>query len=202
MANERRHRKGDDETFSATYLYIKKHAITGLLYFGKTTGTEHYLLTEYNGGGNLWRWHLKEHGKEYVETIWYCLFTEQDELVKFATMCSKQWDIVNAKDAAGRKVWANKKTENGLDGNPKGIKFPNRVTSWNKGIPQPEEVSAKTRAKLKGRKGPPSPKKGLVIGSIAKRKQVTCPHCNKIGSDGNMQRYHYNNCKEKNNVRA
>ena len=31
-------------------------------------------------------------------------------------MCSKQWDIVNAKDINGKKIWANEILENGLDG--------------------------------------------------------------------------------------
>lgn len=28
-------------------------------------------------------------------------------------------------------------------------------------------------------------------------KQVTCPHCNKLGGGGNMTRYHFDNCKKK-----
>ncbi len=30
-----------------------------------------------------------------------------------------------------------------------------------------------------------------------KRKIVTCPHCNKVGGGGNMQRYHFDKCKLK-----
>lgn len=29
------------------------------------------------------------------------------------------------------------------------------------------------------------------------RKQVTCPHCSKVGGDGMMQRWHFDNCKQK-----
>jgi len=66
-------------------------------------------------------------------------------------------------------------------------------------------------AKLKGR--PNEKLKGLSSGdknpmrnkevalkvSLAKtgvpRNKLTCPHCGKIGGDGNMQRWHFNNCK-------
>lgn len=104
------------QEFKPTYLYIKRHKVSGLLYLGKTTGTEKYLLEQYNGSGSYWTSHLKIHGKEYVETHWYCLFTEKDELVKFALQCSNQWNIVDANDANGKKIWANEKPENGLDG--------------------------------------------------------------------------------------
>jgi len=32
-----------------------------------------------------------------------------------------------------------------------------------------------------------------------KRKEVECPHCNKTGGNGIMQRWHFDNCKLKNN---
>lgn len=66
-------------------------------------------------------------------------------------------------------------------------------------------------AKLKGR--PNEKLKGLLVGdknpmrnkevalklSRAKlgipRNKLTCPHCGKIGGDGNMQRWHFDNCK-------
>lgn len=109
--------------FAPTYLYIKRHKITDLLYFGKTSRNLKWLLENYSGSGRYWKNHLKHHGKEHVETIWFCLFVDADELVKFAKMCSYQWNIVNAVDSSGKKIWANEQIENGLDGNPKGHKF-------------------------------------------------------------------------------
>jgi len=69
--------------FKPTYLCIKEHSITGLKYLCKTTETDQYLVEEYRGSGKYWKRHLIEHGKEYVKTPWFCLFTEKDELVKF-----------------------------------------------------------------------------------------------------------------------
>ena len=224
------------EYFKPTFLYIKQHKITGLLYFGKTTRSEKYLVETYLGSGKYWNNHLEIHGKDHVETLWYCLFVEKDELVKFALICSTQWDIVNAKDATGKKIWANCKLENGLNGG-----------AWNKGIPQTAAHRDKSAIAGKGRidstdvrrkramsnigkhsspKGPQSiehklkrstsmlgKNKGRIHTDEHKaknkathpegvpRKQVTCPHCNKIGGDGAMLRWHFNNCKNNNERR-
>ena len=89
-----------------TYLYIKQHSITGLKYFGKTTRDP----IKYLGSGTYWKRHIKKHGKEYVETLWYQLFDDKSLLTDFALLFSEHWDIVNS------KKWANLMLENGLDG--------------------------------------------------------------------------------------
>lgn len=128
------------EEIKQTFLYIKRHKLTGLLYFGKTSRSEKYLLESYVGSGKYWNSHLKVHGKEHVETVWYCLFTDRDELEKFALMCSDQWDIVKS-NRNGKKVWANEKPENGTTGG-----------AWNKGIPQTAIHRAKSAVAGLGRK--------------------------------------------------
>ena len=97
--------------FLPTYLYIKQHTVTGKLYFGKTTKKD---PLKYNGSGRHWFPHIKKHGIEQVETLWYCLFTDQEELTKFALMCSEKWDIVKSDE------WLNQTFENGLGGSTKG----------------------------------------------------------------------------------
>ena len=130
--------------FKPTYLFIKEHSITGLKYLCKTTRSCEKML-KYKGSGRYWNRYLKKHGTNQVETPWYCLFYDKDELITFALMCSEQWDIVRAKDENGQKIWANEKPENGLDGaitgNTNG-KANKGKPSWNKGKPSP----------LKGRK--------------------------------------------------
>ena len=80
-------------TFRPTYLYIKRHDVTGKLYFGKTVrDPETYL-----GSGTHWRHHIAYHGKEHVTNLWYCLFTEEEEIKEFGQMCSKMWNIVDSK---------------------------------------------------------------------------------------------------------
>lgn len=58
------------DSFVPTYLYIKRHTITGKLYFGKTTKTD-MDFSKYKGSGKHWSNHIKKHGKEHVETIWF-----------------------------------------------------------------------------------------------------------------------------------
>jgi len=68
-----------------TYLYIKKHSITGLKYFGKTTESDPY---KYLGSGTYWKKHYKKHGKEFIETIWVSdPFTDKELLIE---------DLINA----------------------------------------------------------------------------------------------------------
>lgn len=139
--------------FSPTYLYIKQHSITGKLYFGKTT-LSHSRMLSYQGSGDYWRNHIKKHSKEYVKTIWYCLFTEKDECEKFALTFSEQQNIVESKE------WANFKPENGLDGGqPKGFGIGRKqsqetkdlIRKIRKGSKQSQETKDKRAESLRGR---------------------------------------------------
>lgn len=90
--------------FKPTYLYIKRHSITGKLYFGKTIRNPE----NYNGSGTKWLNHVNYHGKEYVETLWYCLFLDEKSINEFAISFSRQNDIVKSND------WLNLIEETGL----------------------------------------------------------------------------------------
>jgi len=90
-----------------TFLYIKRHAITGKCYFGKTTKKD---PEKYLGSGLHWRQHIKKHGLEHVETLWYKLFTDQTELTRIALLFSEQQDIIKS------DLWLNMKAEDGLMG--------------------------------------------------------------------------------------
>jgi len=112
------------DNFVPTYLYIKQHAVTGLLYFGKTEQKD---PIKYLGSGKYWYKHICKHGKSHVVTLWYQLFTNRDELTSFALKFSKEMNIVESKS------WANLIEENGLDGVSCGSMHSN--TTWfNNGI--------------------------------------------------------------------
>lgn len=96
-----------------TYLYVKKHNVTGLKYFGKTTKSD---PSTYKGSGIYWKKHIAEHGYD-VETEILGLFYNKQELIEFATKFSKDNNIIDSQE------WANLKLENGLDGTPSGTKF-------------------------------------------------------------------------------
>ena len=97
-----------------TYLYIKRHKLTGKCYFGKTTKSD---PINYSGSGKYWIRHLRVHGYNHVETLWYKLFTDQEELTRVALEFSRQQDIVNS------DLWLNLREENGLDGSVEGTRF-------------------------------------------------------------------------------
>ena len=100
--------------FKPTYLYIKRHSVTGLKSFGKTTKSD---PIKYTGSGVYWTKHIKKHGKENIVTDWYKLFTDIDELVEYALQFSISNNIVDSDD------WANLQFECGLDGGSQGIIF-------------------------------------------------------------------------------
>jgi len=147
--------------FVPTYLYVKQHALTGMMYFGKTVQNP----IAYRGSGKHWLRHIKKHGAEHVLTKWHRLFTNMDECVEFAIFFSDEADIVKSPN------WANLMPENGLFGGNgganKGIKKPpasaqhraklSATLKGRSGISPSLETREKIRASLKGR---PSPKKG------------------------------------------
>lgn len=94
-----------------TYLYVKRHIGTGLLYFGKTVKNPY----KYNGSGLRWKRHLKKHGA-FVETLNVWEFDNVDDAEVFALAFSEENNIVASKE------WANIIEENGKDGAPKGHK--------------------------------------------------------------------------------
>lgn len=192
------------------YLYKKTHNITGLMYLGKTT---HKNPHAYRGSGYIWIPHIKKHGYDVTtEIIKEC--QTKEEVRYWGMYYSDLWNIVDARDANGRKIWANLKPESGDGG-----ALP---TPWNKGKktgPQSQKTKSKRSATMKGRaahnKGKSNPavsesnkkrftgvprtakdKIAISLGSKGKKMAtVTCPICNLTGGRGNMSRYHFENCK-------
>ena len=131
--------------FKPTYLYIKQHSITGKLYFGKTIRED---VEKYLGSGNHWRRHYNYHGKEYVETIWFCVFYDKEECNKFALSFSEQENIVESKQ------WLNQIVETGLDRYQEGVlgykhseETKAKMSIIQKSIPR-QKASEETKSKM------------------------------------------------------
>lgn len=123
-----------------TYLYVKRHAVTGLKYFGKTIKADPY---KYPGSGLVWRRHLQTHGKEHVVTDAVYSFDDIEKCKDFAIRFSRKNNIVESTE------WANLVEENGCDGFPYGWKqspehIEKRVRA-NRGRRFTEEHKAKLR---------------------------------------------------------
>lgn len=93
------------------HLYIKRCSHCELLYFGRTTSDPY----TYPGSGVYWRRHLAKH-KAHDVTIQVRSFKSQERCTKAALRFSERYNIVEARNPDGKKVWANHIAENGADG--------------------------------------------------------------------------------------
>lgn len=66
------------ENFKPTFLYIKQHVTTGVLYFGKTIKNPE----KYKGSGVVWKRIIAV--DSCVNTLWYCLFLDEKTCSDFA----------------------------------------------------------------------------------------------------------------------
>jgi hypothetical protein len=111
-----------NDTFIPTYLYIKQHTRTGLLYFGKTIRKD---PETYSGSGTYWKDHIKKHGK-HINTLWYELFFNEKDISEFAISFSTEMNIIKSNS------WANLILEEGVNQPPS-----------RKGIPRTSETKKK-----------------------------------------------------------
>ncbi|OQY40928.1 MAG: hypothetical protein B6229_00395 [Spirochaetaceae bacterium 4572_7] len=93
---------------------------------------------------------------------------------------SEESKLKMSKAQKGRIPWNKGKT---------GVYSPDKIKQWSEAH---KNISEETRKKMSesAKKRPP--------GNKGKKQQVvTCPHCGKIGGIQNMNRYHFNNCKNR-----
>jgi hypothetical protein len=100
------------------YLYVKTHNQTGLKYLGKTIQKDPH---KYPGSGQYWIDHLNKHGYDYqTEILMEC--DSKEQIQHWGLYYSNLFDVVNAKDHTGKKIWANLKPEYGDGDDPERIK--------------------------------------------------------------------------------
>ena len=128
-------------------IYLKIHRITGKKYVGKTTEDDVY---RYQGSGKYWLRHIKKHGYNCDTVV---LFESDNikEVEAFALKYSEENNITKSDD------YLNLKSENGLDGNPKGIVFSKEwcenISKTKKGISKPPRSKEHSENLSKARKG-------------------------------------------------
>jgi len=197
--------------FKPTYLYIKRHAVTGKCYFGKTTRNP----VQYLGSGTVWRRHLNIHGIEHVETLWYKRFDDENECTCIALKFSEQQDIVKS------DLWLNLIPENGLHGQVNGFKHSDeakakiseanknrspevieKVASAHRGLKHSKETKEKIGSKHRGKQV--SLETRLKIAESTSKSKigkaqsiVRCPYCTKEGGINTMKQWHFDRCPHK-----
>jgi hypothetical protein len=193
-------------TFIPTFLYIKQHKDTGKLYFGKTTKNP----TKYRGSGVHWKSHIKKHGN-HIETLWFCLYMDEESITQAALDFSKLWNIVDS------EKWLNLIEEDGIgNGLPVGHKkteeHKRKISesnkgkpSWSTGLKLSEEFGHKvSQSKLsRNKKYTDQEKMNISAGTkkamsdnIVKAK-CSAPHIkNWILTDPSGQKHHISNLRQ------
>ena len=135
----------------AIYLYIKRHSVTGLKYFGRTTSDPYV----YKGSGKYWVPHYRKHGSNLIETLNVWSFEDQESCTEFALKFSKENNIVESKE------WANLVLEDGTQSNAEGLKgykhssdTKTKISESTKGRSKSEEHKRKISLALKGKSSP------------------------------------------------
>lgn len=116
---------------------VKTHRVTGLKYLCITGKNE---FGKYSGSGVYWKKHLRVHGKLFDTELIY----ESNNLEEFSEVCiyySRLWDVVEAKNDNGEKIWANLIIENGLDGGPSGDDHYSKRDGYVKPSPSRETIA-------------------------------------------------------------
>lgn len=178
------------QEFKPTWLMIKRHTKTGLLYFCKTTKPTLKEALKYKGSGLHWVKHIKKHGRDLVTTEWISLFDDMDECVQYANWFSIENDIVLS------EAWANLVVETGLDhgcSRPMPITVRKKISSSKKGksfsvshlanLRGPKPIARKPKSaamcnKLRGRQLSESHKSN--ISKSKKGKPVSAEHKEKL----------------------
>jgi hypothetical protein len=125
-----------------TRLMIKKHSITGLLYFCKSIRKD---VENYLGSGGEWRKHLKENGRN-VKNLWVSDWYYDESIKEDAINFSIMHDIVNS------DIWANKCLENGKTGGTPGFKHSKETKNKMRLSAIGKKMSAESIVKMRNRK--------------------------------------------------
>lgn len=207
------------------FTYLIHCTVTNQYYYGSRYGKgcdPSQLWTTYFTSSKVVKQLILEHGKEAFTTKITRVFDTKEEarnweyrfLCRVQASTKSNWlnqhngdgDFLNK---GGRKLSEahRKKLSEAFKGIPKpGTSTAMRGNTHNKGKKFTEESKAKcsvSKVGNKNRKGIPHSKEmrqiisertSAALKGIPK-KTVTCPHCNKTGGAGNMQRYHFEFCK-------
>lgn len=207
-----------------TYAHYKPEG--GLFYIGKGAGRRAY-DTKYRN--QYWKNIVAKHGNPHVEILanWK---TEKEALdhEKMLISCFKDmgFKLANLTDGGEgvsgykhpeeikQKMRGRTGEKNHMFGKPKSAEVKFKISQSKIGKKKTEEFKRKISESLKGRifsnetllkiseslKGRQFTQETKDKMRISSQKQVKCPYCDKIGAKIAMNRWHFNNCKNKENL--
>ena len=183
---------------------------------------KHHIIPKHMGGldtpENLIELSIDEHAEAHRKL--YERYGKWQDKVAWLSL-SKQIDtaerhlmIVSAPKSEEFKIkMLGNKNASGNKGKPKTDKHKRKIAESKKGKPRPDLIGNKYAKALKGRKKSKEHQDAINRAlnsaevkekiSLARKnkKIVKCPYCGTQGKEGgNMKRYHFHNCKEKNNA--
>lgn len=135
------------------YLYVKRHTVTGLKYFGKTIKDPY----KYNGSGRAWQKHLKQHGKR-IETLNVWPFDDLNSAIKFAENFSAENNIVESSE------WANMIPET-VVGSTMTEETKSKLSAMLKGKVRPDYIGERLSKSKTGVERSPEARKRLSAGA-------------------------------------
>ena len=190
-------------------------------YVGKGCGRRHRVhYCNAKAGRNLNSWNIRvirklfNEGKEPIITKIidnideeFAMLVEQEFISKYGRRDIKTGILVNgtsggdgANDVAQhvRELKVKILAESGKE-----TRFKQGLTPWNAGKKMPEHTVELMRKSKLGKKQNEKTKlkKSLALTGY-KHIQITCPHCNTIGGETSMKRWHFDNCTGAKKFRA
>lgn len=207
-----------------TYAHYKPEG--GLFYIGKGAGNRAYDMKMRN---KYWHNVVAKYGNPHVEILAnWDLEEEALDHEKLLISCFKDmgYKLANLTDGgegisgykhtneAKQKMRGRTGEKHPMFGKPKSIEVKLKISQAKIGKKQTEEFKKKISEKFKGRifsaehlkkiseslKGREFTQEHKDKMRIASQKVVKCPYCDKMGARIAMKRWHFDNCKNKENV--
>lgn len=193
------------------YIYQITNTVNGKIYIGKTTKTieERFQRHTYNANAesqtHLYR-AMRKYGTEaFTVTELESGFNSEDDLneaeIRYISELSPHYNMTaGGEGTSGFNHYSEtrKKISKAIKGKKRSEQTKRKISKAFKGRNLSEETKRKISDAQKGRKHSAESKRKMS--EMARRRVVkTCPYCQKTGRENAMTRYHFDNCKQKDN---
>lgn len=156
-------------------VYVTTNKINGRKYLGKRVEVK----PSYLGSGVALKLAVNKYGKHNFIRRTLCVVETKEEAARIEKHLSITWNVVDD------RLWYNMKIGGEGGGARGGVRSPEHRRKISETL-LGHQVTPETRDRISYRLT------GIKTGP---RPTLRCPHCNRVGGIGNMQRWHFDNCK-------